>query len=421
MNPAFSDFPIFSATDERTLNEFISALTAQRTDECLRTIASRLDNIDHVGAVQSRTALYHAALWDKGAVCAWLLDLGASPCSVDDAGLMPLHAAALAGNIDVTKLLLQRGRYSETQLSDALVRCGAGNCEGIAEICNLLLAKGADPQYAGFCGRTVSHCAAREGNVAVLELLRDIGASLDSADDYRLTPLHHACFTGQIDSVEYLLLCGVNARTPGPDGSFAIHIAARSRNADAVAALLQLDPSMVNAVDNDGNTPLHHAVLSGAQDVIAELVAYSCDPFIRNHADQRPVEICDNTPAEIAHTLRVAEDMCMVRRLSDQLSMDIEIQHPLIQQQQRQQQRRYSQRRNSQRRMSGMPTSLSQSAIRRLSFTPASAHQQLPSVADGMDIAHPAWAHGANVPPHQAHHEFASGRRMSSVTLDVSV
>lgn len=89
----------------------------------------------------------------------------------------------------------------------------------------LLLARGSDPNR-GFAGTPALVQAARVGNVEVLSLLVDAGASL--FDDSRVAPsaLFEAIARGHAEVVEYLLAQGVSCRSRKLLGKSAIEWAA---------------------------------------------------------------------------------------------------------------------------------------------------------------------------------------------------
>lgn len=47
----------------------------------------------------------------------------------------------------------------------------------------------------------------------------------------------------------------------------------------------------VNAQDDKGNTPLHHAYYQGRQDIVDRLIAYGADPRIRNNDSDTPLDV----------------------------------------------------------------------------------------------------------------------------------
>ena len=129
------------------------------------------------------------------------------------------------GRVELLPILLDAGAdpnavgyQGSTIMGDCLVR------EDVA-VLKLLLGRGADPNR-GFAGTPAVVLAARSGNVEVLRLLIEAGASL--SDDPRVAPnaLFEAIGRGHTEVVRYLVAQGVSCRSRKPFGRTAIEYAA---------------------------------------------------------------------------------------------------------------------------------------------------------------------------------------------------
>lgn len=58
--------------------------------------------------------------------------------------------------------------------------------------------------------------------------------------------------------------------------------ASKSGDAAKIAALLDSDPSLINALDSDGSTPLHCAAWKGHVDAVAVLLQRGADHSVEN-------------------------------------------------------------------------------------------------------------------------------------------
>lgn len=99
---------------------------------------------------------------------------------VDSAGRTPLHYAAVDGDIQEAKRLLDGGEPPDT------------------------------PDRQGF---TPLHAACQQENIAVAQLLLDAGAAVDPRDSFGNTPLWRAVFAfqgGQPDLIRLLLAAGAD-------------------------------------------------------------------------------------------------------------------------------------------------------------------------------------------------------------------
>lgn len=290
-----------TAFDAQVLAQFQREISNQQDQLILVKTVDQLHDVNFAGPISGRTALHHASIWNKVFVCKFLLKNGADALQEDDDELTALHLAARAGSLAVVELFLSQHVYPTPVLSDALARVGGCSTEHIVQICRLLLSAGADPSHSAFSGRQLAHCAAREGNIAVLQVLLEYRSSacLNERDLYGLTALHHACFTNQLETIQFLLCHGADATAEGVDGFLALHVAARSGCAQSVAMQLAAHPSLVNVQENNGNTPLHHAMLVGSADVAMVLITYGCDTTLRNLSGLTPLQVCKTTPVAV--------------------------------------------------------------------------------------------------------------------------
>ncbi len=119
----------------------------------------------------------------------------------------------------------------------------------------------------------------------------DINARFDFIDGKTL--LHEAALRGLSIWVSVLLENGAHVNAVDQDGDTPLHDAACNGHEDAVDALLAKDGVNVNAADTDGNTPLHVAVRLGHVGVVNALLA-------KNGVDVNAADSDGNTPLHYA-------------------------------------------------------------------------------------------------------------------------
>jgi ankyrin repeat protein len=170
----------------------------------------------------------------------WLLEHGADPNVPSyDHRSTPLHAIAAQG----------RG----------------------AEVARMLLSHRADPRRARADGRTPYELAMRSGNVAVAEVLREVGGAVDA-----LRPVDAvlaACATGDASGARRALDADPGLReTLLRDEPDALVHAAGTGNAAAIPVLASLGYDLGREA-REGGTALHWAAWRGRTDVVRALLA----------------------------------------------------------------------------------------------------------------------------------------------------
>ncbi|KAL1742745.1 ankyrin repeat-containing domain protein [Schizophyllum fasciatum] len=138
---------------------------------------------------------------------------------------------------------------------------------------------------------TPLHFAARYGRRAVVDLLLDRKAAIDSRDQDGMTPLHCAASHGQSDVVAALLQRGANIAAVDNSGWSAVHFAVDNGHLSSIETLLEAGAD-ANARSNDGQTPLHRAAKKVRPDVIRLLV--------RRGANRDALDRFGNSPLRLA-------------------------------------------------------------------------------------------------------------------------
>ncbi|MDH4227644.1 MAG: ankyrin repeat domain-containing protein [Deltaproteobacteria bacterium] len=191
-----------------------------------------------------------------------LAALGADVNAKDKNGYTPLHHAMNRGDDEVVKFLIEKGadvnaKASSDGKTPLLI-------EGSHETVKLLLASGADIKAIDKDGNTAMHTAGAYYK-DVAEAIIAKGGDVNAKNIYGFTPLHVAARADDGGGVVEVLLskgAEVNAKA-GEDGATPLHLAIESGDAAMVEAIVAAGAD-VNAVDNDGQTPLHYTAYSYA-------------------------------------------------------------------------------------------------------------------------------------------------------------
>lgn len=208
-----------------------------------------------------------------------LLSQGVNPNVLDDTGRTPLHIAILAKNIEVLKVLLASPRIDPnagdrtgltplhyvaflqdpvdlTQSPESTrVQTREADSSKMLILNKLLQHPKIDVNIIDSSGNTPLIFAVSSGNLTMVSLLINRGASIQSSTMNGTTPLHAACQEGHYKIVQFLLDLGAQVNVRDNFGDMPLHFAAKANNKDIVAAL-QRAGAVMNMANRQGRTPV---------------------------------------------------------------------------------------------------------------------------------------------------------------------
>ncbi|XP_068733040.1 ankyrin repeat domain-containing protein 39-like isoform X2 [Montipora capricornis] len=119
-----------------------------------------------------------------------------------------------------------------------------------------LLDKGGDPDARDGSGYTALHYASRSGHADICLLLLERGANVNAQTrSGKATSLHRAAYSGHSEVMKILIKHGADARICDSDGQTALHKAAEKMQKDVVRILLDLDAGLREVKDRHGRIP----------------------------------------------------------------------------------------------------------------------------------------------------------------------
>jgi ankyrin repeat protein len=210
-----------------------------------------------------------------------------------------IHEAARDGDIQKVNSLLKKNPEliaSRNSLGQTPLYSAAGNNN--KEMMRLLLAKGADVNDKDNQGSVPLGIAAMMGCKDAAELLLSNGAEINVKNNKDAAPLHVAASAGWKDLVEFLLSKGAEINSKDGNGNTPLHLAVQlldkyredasppvfsgitvmietlqvsNRTKKELLELLLAKGADVNAMNNQGQTPLRLAVAKGHKDVVESL------------------------------------------------------------------------------------------------------------------------------------------------------
>lgn len=201
---------------------------AENIVELLVAKGADTNDVDELGV----TPLMSAAARDHYRVAKFLITKGANVNARSKAGYTVLHAAASGGGKELVELLIRSGANVNARTNDGTTPLRL-NAEShyYADVANVLLSNGADPNLADGDNRTPLNWAITKCHMATAELLLTKGADVTTIDKLGMTPLHWA-ISRSSDS------------------------RCKQRESLKIVQLLLLNGARVDVADNRGRTPI---------------------------------------------------------------------------------------------------------------------------------------------------------------------
>ena len=206
----------------------------------------------------------------------------------DDAGLLMIDYAAAGGSIECVRLAEQKMNSFNNTLSTAImykrrdiinwiiysknyqptIAAAALACARVGDIETFELL-GDPSECTDENGLTPLHVAAMFNQCEFIKYLEKLSI-VNLIDNQKKTPLHYAAENGNIEAIEALTMCDVNARDKR--GMSPLHYAAASGFTEATKTLLKKQGIKVDIKNRCGRTPLFLAVQNGLSEVMDVLI-----------------------------------------------------------------------------------------------------------------------------------------------------
>lgn len=143
---------------------------------------------------------------------------------------------------------------------------------GLTVVVDMMLQLGNSIEGKGSDMQTALHLAACNGHEAVVKLLLAAGADVEAKDDDSWTALYRAAFNRNEAIVRLLLAAGADIDAKDNDSWTALHRAAFNGN-EAIVRLLLAAGADIEAKDNDSQTALYRAAFMWNEAILKLLLA----------------------------------------------------------------------------------------------------------------------------------------------------
>lgn len=210
----------------------------------------------------------------------------------------PLALAALHMNSEGVEILLKAGADTRQPGKSGMTALHHAAGLGLTDAARSLLDHGADidatcSRNSLFFGQTALHCAVRANMTDMVHLLIQRGASVERQTSFGDTATFIACYMGHLNVFECLIQNGANISAFNPnDKSTVLHVAAKRGHHSLIRPLLAVQRGLLNAVDQNRDTPLLAALYKSQSE--------SAKILLQSGARSDVVNVSYSTPLQVA-------------------------------------------------------------------------------------------------------------------------
>lgn len=211
----------------------------------------------------------------------------------DELGGFPLSYVAQGKNVELAKLLLQRGAdvnaLSENFSDRGMMPLHHAAETGATEMVEFLVSRGARLDAIDRHGRTPLHYASQSNTVETVELLVNRGAQLNAINKSGQTPLLTASKRGSREIVRVLLEKGANAAISDRDTCSPLHYATKHGDTEMVRILIDKGADAKRTSQHSHETPLHWASAKGNIEIVRLLIERGADIHATTNRGETPL------------------------------------------------------------------------------------------------------------------------------------
>lgn len=232
------------------------------------------------------TPLEAAVDWNQPEILELLIKKGASVNTEDAEHLTPLYRAIFRGNKEVIEILIVNGANVNVVVNytDCML-CLAARL-GNVEVADLLIRKGLNVNFRNAYGQSPLHKASDNGQIAMTKFLLSNGAEVDAKDSAKRTPLMVA---DNFDVASILVDSGADVNSYSNSGEMPLFHAVSTKNIRTVELLLSKGADSNKYRDQSGSTALMYAALVGATDIAKKLIEAGADVNAIDNNGQTPL------------------------------------------------------------------------------------------------------------------------------------
>jgi len=238
---------------------------------------------------QGNSALHAAVRWNAINSISYLISSGIDINIGSLNGNTPLHDAIILNLPEIEALLIKQGANLEcrnmegnTPLMEA-IRCGYSSSV------DKLASGGADTSSRNTRGDTPLHIAVAMERLDMVNTLLKTGVSIHARNTRNRTPFQTALSVSP--KMVSALLENNRIFIPDDYGNSVLHVALLERTSDEIVKVIIKQGARINAVDNNGKTPLRLALDLELWGPVKTIADSGADPFFVAADNRSPAEI----------------------------------------------------------------------------------------------------------------------------------
>jgi len=271
-----------------------------KTINYLEDYINSVDPIKDNNGIQDKTPLHIAAEKNNISMITFLIDEGASVKNKNNAGEKPIRSAARWGHLDALKLLYKFDNDIEAPNNLQVTALHNAAYNGHLEAIKFLLDNKSNIEAKTNDGYTALLYASQQGHENVVRLLLENKANIEARNSYNSTALHLASKRGKGKVVDLLIKNKANIESTAKgdtdlagDNKTPLHWAAYSGDEETVKYLL-IAKGNTEAEDTNRCTPLHVAAQFGHEKAIKLLLEHGANPETTNKDGRKPSDVSKN-------------------------------------------------------------------------------------------------------------------------------
>ena len=272
------------ATDAERRTCLIHAAYFGHTDAVRYLVSLPEVDLNHQDT-KNYTPLHYAVQEKHADVVQVLIDAGADIETKNVDGRSPLHVASISGELTTVTKLVKAGADVRATEDDRATCLLLAAYDGHTDIVRYLVSlPEVDLNHQDTNNYTPLHIAVHQKHAAVVEVLIDAGADIETKNAKGRSPLHVASISGELTTVKMLVEAGADVRDTDAERDTCLTLAAYFGHTDTVRYLVSLPEVDLNHQDSDNDTALHCAVQGKHADVVQVLIDAGADTERENNA-----------------------------------------------------------------------------------------------------------------------------------------